>query len=265
MCWGWMMWWCQAAAWLPAPDTLPAPLWEQRGAFVLLAADELGQAYAVTPRNELIKYDPNGVELFRYNNNTLGELAAVDVANPFNLLLYYPAHQQVVILDRTLNVWAGLDLRQTGLLNAATVGLSRDNNLWVYDDWDYRLKLLNPQGQELLRSDDLRLLLGTNEAPAQVLAQRERVYLAFAGRGVAEFTNFGQFEGWLPMPADAADLHAVGGQLCYRTADDGYRLWPGSANPPLPMPDVAGVKQARLLPHRLYLLTPTGIIAYTLP
>ena len=38
------------------------------------ATDKLSQVYVVTEQNEVIKYDPNGREMFRFNNNTLGDL-----------------------------------------------------------------------------------------------------------------------------------------------------------------------------------------------
>lgn len=254
------------------PDTLPsadtataAALFRWPGHFTQMAVDELGQLYLLTPQNELIKYKPDGQELFRYNNNTLGELAVVDVSNPFNILLFYPAHQRVVLLDRTLNPQASLDLRDGALLNAATVGLSRDNNIWVYDDWDFRLKLINARGEELLRTDDLRLSLQATETPTQIRVHRERVYLCFPGRGVAEFTNFGQFMGWLPIGAQATQLHWSDGRLYYRT-EAGYQCWPpfDAAMLPLPMP-TQGLRQAWWQPDRLFLLTDEAAFVWPRP
>ncbi len=247
-------------------DSLPAPaepvLWTRPGHFRSLATDELGQLYAISSNYELIKYKREGEELFRYNNSTLGELSQVDAANPFGLLLFYGPMQQVVVLDRTLNLWATLDLRQPGLVNVAVAGLSRNNQVWVYDDWHYRLKLLDAQATEVLTSDDLRLSLGITAPPDELLVEGNQVLLVFRERGVAAFTNLGQFVGWLPIPAGAYALHWQQDQLFFRLQGRLY-CWRGRGEPvALPLPPAFSPNQlldARIAGDHIFLLTKQGI------
>ena len=100
------------------------------GKYAYFTTDKLKRIYAVNAANELIQFDSNGKELFRYNNNTLGELTYIDTANPFNLLLFYPEFQTIVTLDRTLNPIAELNLLTTEVGDASAVALSNDNQLW---------------------------------------------------------------------------------------------------------------------------------------
>ena len=110
------------------------------GQFAYFTTDKLKRIYAVTDDNELIQYDSNGKELFRYNNNTLGELTYIDTSNPFNLLLFYSEFQTVITLDRTLSPTGNLNLLTTEVGDAAAVALSNDNQLWVYDAASLQLK-----------------------------------------------------------------------------------------------------------------------------
>ena len=247
-------------------DSLPAPsapwLWTLPGQFRSLVTDELGHLYAITSTYELIKYNRAGEELFRYNNSTLGELSQVDAANPFGLLLFYRPMQQIVVLDRTLNLWATFDLRQPDLTSVAVAGLSRNNQVWVYDDWHYRLKLLDAQGTELLTSDELRLSLGVTTPPDELLVERNQVLLVFRERGVAAFTNLGQFVGWLPIPVGAHSLYWHQEQLYYRF-QDGLYCWRGRGAPAaLPLLDTFSMNQlldVRVAGDRIFCLTRQGI------
>jgi hypothetical protein len=180
----------------PAEDSLLAVI---PGAFQTLAVDPLQQIYLSAPE-ALVKLSPAGEPLFHYSNQTLGPLRHLDASNPFSLLLYYEAFQTVVLLDRTLAERGRLDLRQTELRNPTAIARSNDDNIWVYDDWDYRLYKISPSGEILLRSDDLRLLLGLNAPCTLIAASGTLVYLNFPGRGVAVFTNYGQFKHWLELP-----------------------------------------------------------------
>ena len=82
----------------------------------LITTDKLQQLYVVTVDNDVIKFSPQGKELFRFTNNTLGELTHIDVTNPFSVLLYYPDYLTVYTLDRTLN--------KTGEFNFLELNLS---------------------------------------------------------------------------------------------------------------------------------------------
>ena len=98
-----------------------------------MATDKLQQLYIITTENEVIKYSPEGIELFRFSNNTLGDLTHIDITNPFSVLLYYPDFLTIYTLDRTLNKTGEFNLLDLNLTDVETVGMSNDNNVWLYD------------------------------------------------------------------------------------------------------------------------------------
>lgn len=182
------------------PSTVVYSLQENiPGQYIYFTTDKLKRIYAVTADNELIQFDSNAKELFRYNNNTLGTLAYIDTANPFNLLLFYPEFQTVIILDRTLSPTAELNLLSTEVGDAAAVALSNNNQLWVYDAANLQLKKLNAKGEVLLSSGDLSLGLPSPPQAKQIVASADKVYLNDPSLGLIVFNNFGQYLQMLPI------------------------------------------------------------------
>ena len=155
--------------------------------------DKLQQVYLVTASNEVIKFSPEGQELFRFNNNTLGDLAYIDATNPFNLLLYYPAYQLAITLDRTLNKIGEFNLWNLDVANVQAVAMANDNGIWLYDDISYQLKKIDQNGNILLQSDNLSLLLPATPQPVALLARDNLIYANDPKLGILLFDNFGQY------------------------------------------------------------------------
>lgn len=159
-----------------------------------VATDKLQHIYAVTPKNEVIKYAADGRELYRFSNNTLGDLFYIDTTDPFNLLLYYPDYQLIITLDRTLNKTGELSLVDASALQVNAIGLSNDGNIWLYDEANFRLRKVDQYGQTLAESQNMSLLLIQAPRPAQLVARENRVYLADPTLGILVFNNFGQYD-----------------------------------------------------------------------
>jgi hypothetical protein len=194
------------------------------GTFSSVLVDKLDQLYTLDGRGQLVKYDPTGQFMFAYANTVLGAPTVVDVTNPLQLVLFYEEYQTIVLLDRTLSDITTLDLRAIpDLQRVTTAGRSFDDRIWVYDDWDRRLKLIDTGGQLLRRSDELQLLLDLAAPPQTILADETRVYLSFPGRGVAHLNNLAQFRDWLEWPDLAGLLYARG--RFYLRDSAGVRAW----------------------------------------
>ncbi len=155
--------------------------------------DKLSQVYVVTEQNEVIKYNSDGKELFRFNNNTLGNLQHVDVTDPFNILLYYPDFLTVLTLDRTLNKTGEYDLTNLNLIEVKAIGMSNDNNVWLYDEVTFKLRKVDRKGQILLESDVLNMLLGYTPAPNFILERENLVYINNPQTGILVFDIYGKY------------------------------------------------------------------------
>ncbi|MEL7162281.1 MAG: hypothetical protein AAFN92_16105 [Bacteroidota bacterium] len=192
--------------------------------------DPVGKLYYLLADDRLVTDNPLGQNRFEFYDSSLGKPDLVDVTNPFALLLYYETYGLIVVLDRTLSEVSRLDLYAIDdILEPAALARAADNNIWVFDAWDYRLKLLDGRGEVARQTNDLRLELGVATTPEYVYVDRNAVLLHFreAGR-LAVFTNYGRFQRWVDLPqAENFGWHAP---FLYGDGDNAWR-WQQGARP----------------------------------
>lgn len=125
------------------------------------ALDKLDNLYIISSTGQVKKFGPKGDSVGVFNGiRNYGKLAAIDVSNPLKPLLFYKDFSGVVILDRFLANRLSLNLRQFNILQPSAIGLSYDNNIWVFDAFDNKLKKIDEAGNLLLQTDDFRQLFG---------------------------------------------------------------------------------------------------------
>ena len=121
-------------------------------------ADQVDFLYLVA-NNSIEKYDQKGQLLATYRENNLGAIAKIDVNNPFQILVFFEEYGKVVLLDRTLSEQQRFsvgELEGGDFLQA--IGLSSDNQIWLYDTELFLLRKINRNGKTIRQSLDLSLL-----------------------------------------------------------------------------------------------------------
>jgi hypothetical protein len=176
--------------------------------------DNLGNIYSLTVDNQVVKYNPDGVEQFRYLNKTLGEPSLLDATNPFHLLLFFPQHQTVLTLDRTLSVSGQFNLLQMGFLGAKAVGMASDGHLWVYDETSFLLKKISADGTVIAQSGDLSLATGQSLHPIFLVEREQTVFLNDPAIGILIFDAFGQYRKTIPL-LGLSEFQEMDEQLIY--------------------------------------------------
>lgn len=174
--------------------------------------DKIHQLYIVTPDNTLIKYSPEGTELFRYSNARMGMLSQIDVTDPFQVLLFYPDYRTVQILDRTLSPVGKWQFEEE---DVKAIAMSSDNALWIYDQWSGQLKKVNRSNNVLYASPLLASLIRDNTAPTFLLERDNYLYVLIPGKGVLRFDRYGQWVNTLPFLPEA-DFQVSEQQLFFR-------------------------------------------------
>lgn len=207
--------------------------------------DPVGKSYLLLANDELVAENPLGRNRFSYYDSSLGSPDVVDVTNPFTILLFYADYGTIVLLDRTLSEVSRLDLFSLpDLQQPVAVARATDQGFWVFDGWDYRLKLFDGTGRLRLRSNDLRLELATPAEPAAVYVDQGAVILHYtAARRLAVFTNYGRFEQWVDLPeADTFGWHAP-----LLSGNSGGNYWVWQRGDPGARPQVPGKLPGKLL------------------
>ncbi len=191
----------------------------------LFTTDKLRNVYVVNTANELLKYDEAGALLFEYNNNRFGNIGLVDATNPFSILVFYPDYMQVIILNRTLNVTGQMSLFDLDIQEVKALGMSNDNNIWIYEDMNFRLKKLSRDGRVIQESEDLRVLLQEALQPNFLLERENYVYLNDPDIGIAVFDLFGDYDRIIPIQ-QLRIFQVLDGQMIYQEGSELVALNP---------------------------------------
>lgn len=184
-----------------------------------ITSDKLAQLYVVTTKNDLIKYNSKGEELFRYTNNTLGELKLVDVTDPFNVLLYYPEFLTVLTLNRTLNLSGEFSLFDLNVVDVPSVAMSNDNNIWLYDDVSFQIIKVDRNGETLENSENLNNQFSKMLQPNFIVERDNWLYVNDSELGILVFDTYGQFSKAIDVKG-LLDFQVLDNQLVYRKGEE---------------------------------------------
>lgn len=165
-----------------------------------VAMDNLDNLYIVSSTGQIKKLNAAGDSIGIYNQvRNYGKLYSLDVSNPLKILLFYRDFSTVVILDRYLAGQATVDLKRFSILNASAIGNSYDNRIWIYDEYDGKLKKIDEQGNKLLETPDFRTIFNQPISPQRIINDNGLVYLADTTNGIFVFDNYGTFKKKLPL------------------------------------------------------------------
>ncbi|GAB4093881.1 hypothetical protein [Flaviaesturariibacter terrae] len=164
------------------------------------AVDGLDNLYLVTPTGLLKKYGPAGDSVAVFNNvRRFGRLHAIDVSNPLRPLLFYKDFSSIVLLDRLLAQKSVIDLRRVRIAQASAAATAFDNNIWVFDAVESKLRKIDESGRWLLETPDFRQLFNFSFVPEKIVDQDKSVYLFDPKAGVLVFDYYGTFQRKYPV------------------------------------------------------------------
>jgi hypothetical protein len=170
------------------------------GDFTYFTTDNLDNIYLVNSSNQLKKINSNGDSAGVFNEvRKYGKLFAMDVTNPLKLLLYYQNFATVAVLDRFLNVRNVINLRKQNIFNVKTIATSYDNNIWLFDEGDAKLKKVDDNGLVLSETIDFRMVFDSIPSPVQILDRDGFVTLYDTNKGFYIFDYYGALKNKLPF------------------------------------------------------------------
>lgn len=82
------------------------------------------------------------------------------VNNPLKILVYYKNYTSVVVLDRFLTQRNSINFRKQSIFSVKAIATSYDNNIWIFDEQDYKLKKIDETGKLLLESPEYEAIAG---------------------------------------------------------------------------------------------------------
>jgi len=171
------------------------------GDIVDFTVDNLGNLYLLSADNRLKKTSSSGDSLAVYNDvRFFGKIYSIDATNPLKILLYYRDFSTIVALDRYLAVINTIDLRTTlNIYQARAIALAYDNNIWVYDDLEAKLKRVGDDGSLVDQTNDIRQLVDSVPDPFLISDQSGLVYLCDTIKGIYVFDHYGAYKNRLSL------------------------------------------------------------------
>ena len=167
---------------------------------VSFAVNNLGELYFINTNNQLKKLNEKGDSVGVFNQVTkYGKLSYVDAQNPWKTILFYENFSTIVLLDKYLNVVTNINLRKQNIFGVKTVASSYDNNIWLFDEQENKLKKIDDAGKVLMETVDFRLLFDSVPSPVQIVDRDGFVYLYDPKKGVYVFDYYGSFKNRLPF------------------------------------------------------------------
>lgn len=156
------------------------------------AVDNLDNLYLLSTGNQLKKLNAAGDSVGVFNDiRKYGKLTYMDVSNPLRVLLYYKDFSTVVVLDRFLNIRSTIDLRKQDIFQVQAIGLSYDNKIWLYDEFENKLKKIDEDGKLLFETADFRQLFNEQFTPAVIFDENRQIYLYDPKKGMMAFDYYG--------------------------------------------------------------------------
>ncbi len=171
-----------------------------KGKYTSFTVDNLDNIYLITATNQLKKINGNGDSAGVFNDvKRFGTLTTIDVTNPLKILLYYKSFATVVVLDRFLNTRNTINFRKQNIFSVQSITTSYDNNIWLFDEQDYKLKKIDDDGRLLQETTDFRMLFDSVPSPINLVDKDNFVYLYDTTKGFYIFDYYGAFKNRLPF------------------------------------------------------------------
>ncbi|HEY0678037.1 MAG TPA: hypothetical protein VGD17_07115 [Chitinophagaceae bacterium] len=236
------------------------------GGIVDFTVDNLGNVYLLYKTDLLKKLDANGDSVAIFNAvRKYGQLYSIDASNPLKLILYYKDFGTVVALDRFLNVRHTIDLRKLNIFQAKAVGLAYDNNVWVFDEQDGKLKRISEESRIIDETNDLRFFFDSLPSPHQLIDHDRLVYLYDSTKGIYMFDYYGALKNRVRL-LNWRDVAVVGKSIFGRNDHRLLKYDGGTLNlQEIPVPAAwRGASRIQFTPRKIYVLINGLLEVYTM-
>src|SRR6187551_1529603 len=163
-------------------DSLFVPVKKIKGDIAAFTADNFDNIYLLNSYDQLKKIAANGDSVAVFNNiRRYGKVAQKDFST-------------IVVLDRLLTNRSTIDLRKQDIFHVEAVCLSYDNKIWLYDEFEHKLKKIDEDGKLLFATSDFRQLFGEAFSFTSIFDQDGFLYLYDKNKGVYVFDYYGSLK-----------------------------------------------------------------------
>lgn len=236
------------------------------GEYKQFAVDKLGNEYFLQKNDQFKKVNPQGDSMGVFNDvRRFGKVSSINTQNPLRTILFYKDFRNIVMLDRFLHVVNTIDLRKQNLFQVNVIAPSFDNNIWIFDEQESKLKKIGEDGKKIIETTDLRTVLGEAITPVYLSDQNGFVYVFDSQKGMYIFDYYGALKSKIAL-LGWKDVEVFGNTILGIKDSTLMRYTTGSLqikSIPLPKEVTQSLKMVTNATS-FYFLTPNAILQYTL-
>jgi len=183
--------------------------------------DNLRNIYLIENGQTITKINSYGNKPFIFDLKEYGKIKYIDVQNPMKILVLYPEFSIVLALDNTLSQVGKYDFNELSIPKISAVCMSFDNNIWIYDELDYKLKKFDKQANLIRQSEDITTLLGFAMQPDYMVEQDNLIYIIDKEQGIIVFDIYATYYKTIPIK-NIKHIQVLNEQLVYQQGSKAY-------------------------------------------
>ncbi|MFY0654168.1 MAG: hypothetical protein JXQ96_19180 [Cyclobacteriaceae bacterium] len=143
---------------------------------------------------DVLKIDTTGKILLRHSHQKNGPVTSIESWSSFKPVLFYSIFQELVILNRFYTETVRYELETKGLGFVSAASLNFEQNLWIVDEGDFMLKLLERKSFDLLTEQPFfQYLDEKNHDITFIKEYQNRLFVVDKVSGILMFDNLGSF------------------------------------------------------------------------
>jgi hypothetical protein len=157
-----------------------------------------------------------------------------------------------------------IDLRKQNMFQVRAIAPAYDNNVWIFDEQESKLKKVDEDGKVVLETPDLRLVLQEAPAPTRLYDQNGYVYAYDPERGMFIFDYYGAMKNKLTL-LHWDDVQVIGADIIGRKDGKVMQYVPGTLDikeTVIPA-RFQQYKDIFITPQGIYVLEETGVKLYS--
>lgn len=157
-----------------------------------IVADHRPGAIISKANGDIDKINIAGEVQFTFSPIKNSPVKQIDVWSPFKVLAFYDTFQEIVVLNRFLAETVRYDLNSFEIGFVSNVALNFQQKLWIMDESDFSLKLLDlKNGQVLIEQPFFQFLDVDNHEISFMKEYKGHLYVVDKFVGVLIFDNLG--------------------------------------------------------------------------
>lgn len=158
----------------------------------LTSIDTQGNIFISKNDGEIIKVNQKGEQLLNFSPSKIGRVKQIDVWSPFKIATYYDSFQEMVVLNRFLIETVRYDFDDFNLGFVSNASLNFQQNLWVIDESDFSLKLLDMVNGDILVNQPFFQFLDAKDHDITFLKEyQSQLFIVDNEYGILIFDNLG--------------------------------------------------------------------------